>query len=380
MPAPEDKKELQEFMGMLNFFGNYIPNLSDKSAPLREMLKKDSEFMWEAHHQRCFEKLKSYVTEEASLQYFDTRKVPIIHTDASLKGLGAALLQEHDGVLKPIAFASKALTPAESRYACIERELLAIVYAVERFHTYVYGRTIQVVTDHKPLVMIMKKGIAGAPPRLQRLLLRLQGYDIAIEHQAGKLNALADTLSRLPRKKNCQMIDLDLRVDFVRFTEKKVKDLQQETAQSPVLQELTRIIVNGWPERMKDLPSQHREYWSCRDELSVQDGIVMKGQRVLIPECMQEDILEQLHYGHMGAEKTKLRARDCVYWPGINNDIEKTVGRCTTCQTNQPSNQKEELMPHEIPSRPWQSCGTDMFHWNGDDYLILQITTQSFQS
>jgi len=122
---------------------------------------------------------------------------------------------------------------------------------------------------------------------------------------------------------------------------------------------------------MKELPAQIREYWSFRDEMSVQDGVILKGQRVIIPEAMQANILDQLHYGHMGIEKTKLRAKDCVYWININKDIEKMVKKCTICQENLPNQQYEELQPHELPSRAWQVLGTDMFHWEGKDFLII---------
>jgi hypothetical protein len=178
MPAPTGKKELQEFLGFVTYLSPFIENLADKSAVLRDLLKKDVPFLWEDHHQRCFDTLKEVVTKESTLQYFDTNVTPVLQTDASLKGLGAALLQKE----KPIAYASKSLADAEKRYACIERELLAIVFGVQRFHTYLYGRRFKVLTDHKPLVMILAKPLTSAPPRLQRMMLKLQGYQFDIEY------------------------------------------------------------------------------------------------------------------------------------------------------------------------------------------------------
>ncbi|XP_005108371.1 uncharacterized protein K02A2.6-like [Aplysia californica] len=167
MPAPTSKKELQEFLAFVTYMSPFINNMAEKAAPLRELLKKDSFFIWGEHHQKCFHALKDAVSENATLVYFDTGTTPTLETDASIQGLGVTLLQ-HD---KPVAYASKTLTDAETRYACIERELLAIVYGVERFHTYLYGQKFLVRTDHKPLVMILDKHLVRAPPRLQQMLL-----------------------------------------------------------------------------------------------------------------------------------------------------------------------------------------------------------------
>ena len=144
-------------------------------------------FMWELHHQSCFDGLKHLVTTRSCLQYFNVAKKPILQTDASLLGLGAALLKENEsGVVQPVAYASKSLSGAEKRYACIERELLAIVFGTQRFHTYLYGRKFRVITDHLPLVAIVQKGLINSPPRPQRMLLKLQGYDMEVEYQPGK--------------------------------------------------------------------------------------------------------------------------------------------------------------------------------------------------
>lgn len=215
MPYPTCKKELQEFLGLITYLSPFIPNLADKTHTIRGLLKKDAPFMWEDHHKKCFEKLKTVISKDSTLIYFNTAEIPVLQTDASLKGLGAALIQNK----KPIAYASKSLTDTEQRYACIERELLAIVFGVQRFHIYLYGHKFKVLTDHKPLVMILQKPLTSAPPRLQRMMIKLQGYQMQIEYIPGKEMTLADTLSRLPSTENTDMIDLDVRVDLVRSPE-----------------------------------------------------------------------------------------------------------------------------------------------------------------
>ena len=367
MPTPTNKKELQEFLGFITYLSPFIPNLSAQSSRLRDLLKHNSSFLWETHHQMSFDTLKSIVTEDSTLQYFDTNITPVVQADASLCGLGAVLLQEG----KPVAYASKALSDIETRYACIERELLAIVFSVNRFHTYLYGRYFKIVTDHKPLVMISQKPLIQAPARLQRMLLKLQGYKFDIEYKPGKEMLVADMLSRMPNRANQQTIDLDVRVDLVKFDLERLENIRTCTRQDPVLYQLCETIMVGWPDTIKEVPTPIRPYWTYRDELSVDNGIILKGSRVLIPCNLRENILQQLHYGHQGIEKTKLRAKDAVYWNGINGEIENMVKACAICQSNLPAQTSESLLPHEIPSKPWEIVGTDLFHFNGSEYLII---------
>jgi len=367
MTPPTCKKELQEFLGLLTYLSPFISNLADKTHTLRGLLKKESMFLWEEHHKQCFENLKKEISKNSTLTFFNTNMTPTLETDASLKGLGAALMQNE----KPIAYASKSLSDTEKRYACIERELLAIVFGVNRFHTYLYGRQFRVLTDHKPLVMILQKPLTSAPPRLQRMMLKLQGYQIHIEYRPGKEMTIADTLSRLPSTENQDTIDLDIRIDLVRFSSDRLQDMRKETERDPVLSLLNAAIITGWPDSIKELPPDIRSYWSYRDELSVSDGIILKGTKIVVPETQQKTIMDQLHYSHQGIEKTRLQARDAVYWKGINNDIENMINKCSICQENLPAQPKETLIAHDIPNRAWEVVGTDLFHFNDHEYLII---------
>ncbi|GFR68212.1 transposon Ty3-I Gag-Pol polyprotein [Elysia marginata] len=175
-------KELQQFMGMIQYMSSFIPKLSSHTDPLRKLLHKDAAWQSTETHQKSFGKIKSLMQKEMTLSYYDPNKATVLEVDSSLTGIGAALLQ--DG--KPIAFASKSLTDTESRYAHIEREPLAAVFAPERFHTYIYGKAVLVQSDHKPLVNIQHKNLSKAPPRLQRMLLRIQPHNYTIQFKAGK--------------------------------------------------------------------------------------------------------------------------------------------------------------------------------------------------
>ena len=148
-------------------------SLRNHLCRLCDLLKEDVPFMLESHHQASTDKIKPAISEESTLRYVDTAKLPTLQTDASIKGLGASLIQ----VGQPIAYASKALSDAETRYASIERELLAVVFCVQRFHTYLFGRPFKVITDHKPLVMNLNKPLTSSfvcARFVHRLLLRKQ--------------------------------------------------------------------------------------------------------------------------------------------------------------------------------------------------------------
>ena len=250
MPPPEGPQELQKFLGMTTYLSPFIPSLSTLTAPLRELLKKDSEFTWNNSYGEAFNTVKQMVCKDTTLRYFDANKPVVIQVDASQKGLGAALLQ--DGC--PVAFASKALTPAEQRYANIEREMLACVFGAECFHTYVFGRSFMIESDHKPLEQISLKNLADAPARLQRMLLHLQNYDVRITYRPGREMLVADTLSRYAPL-TAPEVALDLAIHHVHITPEKKKAFQQCIQEDPLLRSLAETIITGWPEDVTDLPN-----------------------------------------------------------------------------------------------------------------------------
>ena len=163
MPAPQTKQELQSFLGAINYLQTFVPHLSHHTEPLRVLLKKENTFAWDQNVNDSFQRIKGLLENSLlkPLKYYDRNKPVILQCDASLKGLGACILQDN----KPIAFTSKSLTDTETRYANIERELLAIVFGCEKFHKYLYGRSFVVESDHKPLEMIcLKKSNLSSSP------------------------------------------------------------------------------------------------------------------------------------------------------------------------------------------------------------------------
>ena len=192
MPAPTDRKGVERLLGTINYLPKFLPNMSFITEPIRKLLKKDVEFMWMEPQERAFSHIVDILGKEPVLTYYDVKKPVTVSCDASKFGLGAVLLQDD----KPIAFASGSMTDGEVRYAQIEKELLAIVFAMERFHQFTYGQSVTVESDHRPLEMIMKKNLSAAPPRLQRVLLRLQRCIFSLKYKPGKELVIAYTLSR----------------------------------------------------------------------------------------------------------------------------------------------------------------------------------------
>ena len=299
--------------------------------------------------------------------YTSTLKNQVIQVDASLYALGAALIQDD----QVIAYASKCLTGTEQRYANIEREMLACVFGAERFHTYVYGKSFVMQSDHKPLEMISKKSLTAAPARLQRMLLRLQRYAYSIQYRPGKEMILADSLSRLPMKSSAKKIPFDIQVSFILFKEPKLSQLREVTQQDTTLCELAKHIYNGFPQSRRDLHPSIRQYWPFRDELSKENGIILKGEQTVIPKSLQNEYLNKLHDGHQGITRCQQHAKNSIYWPGITNNIEDLVSKCHMCQKYQASQTKEPLQPIDAPMIPWHTVGTDLFTLDGHMYLIV---------
>lgn len=195
MSEPNDRKSLERFLGAVNYLSKFIPNYSENIYVLTRLLRKDISWSWEQGHRCAFEKLKDLLCNAPVLALYDVSGPVIISVDASSVALGAVLLQEG----RPIEYASRTLTETQVRYAQIEKEMLAIVFACEKFHQYIYGKQrVLIESDHKPLESIFKKSLDSIPARLQRMILKLQGYDLYVTYKPGKLMFLPDTLSRAP--------------------------------------------------------------------------------------------------------------------------------------------------------------------------------------
>ena len=262
MTHPIDKQQLASFIGMVTYMGNFIPHLSHNTEPLRAMLKQVIVFHWDQMANDSFQKVKDLIAKTASqsLRYYNRIKLLVVQADASQGGLHTYLLQEGQS----IAFASKSVTDTETRYANIARELLTIVFACQQFHTYVLGRPFTVESDHKPLEMIHQKSLASAPPRLQRMLLQLQRYDVTIRYRPGKEMLLTDALSRCPSQGSGE-IKLDMRVNYIAFSKTWIAKLKETMRENSIRSTKYQLTQQGWPHQRRNTPQMARAYWDSRD-------------------------------------------------------------------------------------------------------------------
>lgn len=187
MRQPCNVSEVRRFLGMVNHLCKFLPHLAAKTQPLRDLLKKSNMWVWGSHQQEAFEKIKEELTTPPGLALYDPNKDTVVSADASSYGLGAVLLQKQaDNVCKPVAYASKALSNTEQRYAQIEKEALASTWAYERFAEFLIGKSFHIETNHKPLVPLLgSKTLDELPPRIHRLRMRLLRFSYTISHVAG---------------------------------------------------------------------------------------------------------------------------------------------------------------------------------------------------
>ncbi|XP_011664712.2 uncharacterized protein K02A2.6-like [Strongylocentrotus purpuratus] len=368
MPNPSDVQGVQRLVGFVNYLSRFLPSLSDTLEPIRQLTRPDIAWEWSTEQANAMSNIKRMVSEAPLLAYYNPKEELTIQCDASNKGLGAALLQNG----RPIAYASRSLTDTESRYASIEKEMLAVVFSMERFHQYTFGRFTSVVSDHKPLEMIIKKPLVKAPKRLQGMLLRLQKYHFDISYQQGKLMYLADTLSRAvggdPSEVNFfEEVNM---VAHLPIRDERLQQIREQTAADQVLQKLKSVIVSGWPNDRHTLPEELTPYFGYRDELAVHDGLIFKGERVIIPISLRKEMKEKIHSSHLGMEGCLRRARESIFWPGMASEIKQFIATCDVCRSYEVKQQKEPLMAHDLPQRPWEKIGTDLFSLKGKDYMV----------
>ncbi|UYV83953.1 K02A2.6-like [Cordylochernes scorpioides] len=377
MEAPRSTKELKSFLGMVNYLGKFIPNLADKLQPLNSLLSTKNEWVWDEPQKKSFNLLKQELISRPNLALFDPSRTTIVSADASSFGIGGVLRQEQpDGSLKPIAYVSRTLSETEKRYSQIEKEGLAIVWTCERLKDYVTGIKIHIETDHKPLIAIFtSKSLEDMTPRLQRLKMRMMRYSYQISHIAGKKQIVADMLSRKPMSKPHKdelEEELSAYIQSIEFpaTEERLLEISRKQKEDSLCSQLAKYCMSGWPKNKREVDPELRGYWQFQEDLTYQNGLLLRGQRILIPKTLRKDILEKLHQGHFGINKCRSRAKESVWWLGISQEIERMVSSCTKClKERKPKH--EPLMPSEFPIRPWQKVGMDLFYLNGRWYLIV---------
>ena len=364
-PTPRNVKQLRSFLGLVQYYGKFIANLSSLLHPLYHLLKANVKWSWDARCNKAFEEAKQKLMEAPILAHYDPSRPLKLAADASAYGIGAVISHCYeDGSERPIAFTSRTLTVPEKNYAQIDKEALALIYGVQKFHVYLYGRRFTLVTDHKPLVSLLgpTEGIpVTAAARLQRWALLLAGYQYDIQFKPTQKHANADGLSRLPVevKTNCTEDDIETalfnigQIDCLPVTAQQV---QKATAKDVILSRVFQYTKNGWPAVVDD---SLQVYFNKRQEITLEGGCLLWGIRVIVPEKLQKKVLEELHMDHLGIVRMKSKARSYVWWPGVDSDIERVVRSCLSCQTVRNTAPVAPLHPWLWPTKPWRRVHID---------------------
>ncbi len=356
-PAPKNVQELRSFLGLLNYYGRFIPNLSSLLHPLNKLLCQDTPWSWSSECDQAFKKAKEKLMSPSVLVHYDPSLPIRLAGDASAYGVGAVISHVmSDGSERPIAFASRTLLPSERNYAQIEKEALSLIFGINKFHTYLYGRHFTLVTDHKPLTTILgpNKGIPSmTAARLQRWAVRLSAYSYTIEFRPTQQHSNADGLSRLPLNVVCAS---DSAPDPSCFNVKQIEslpvtstDLAKATRTDPILSQVYASTLNGWPSEVND---ELQPFRTRREELTVEAGCVLWGTRVIIPSKLRQKLLNELHRDHPGITKMKSVSRSYLWWPNLDRDIESLAKACVECQAVKNTPQVAPLHPWLWPTKP----------------------------
>ena len=364
-PEPKNVQELRSFLGLVNYYGKFIRNMSTIAHPLNNLLKHSTSWKWTPACQHAFQQLKQKLASTDVLVHYDTNLPLKLACDASAYGVGAVISHVFpNGDERPIAYASRTLTTSEKNYAQIEKEALSLVFGVKKFHQFLYGRKFILVTDHKPLTTVLnpKKGLPTlAAARMQRWAMLLSAYQYSIEFRSTSEHANADGFSRLPMQsrnkgEGSATVASMFNLSQINVLPVNAKQLKTATESDPVLKKVLLYTQKGWPE---EVDSSLRPYYRRRNELSVEEGCLMCGLRVIVPPSCQTKVLEELHTSHPGIVKMKSLARIHVWWPSIDQHIERMVKSCTSCQSVRNKPATALLHPWSWPDCPWMRIHVD---------------------
>ena len=290
--------------------------------------------------------------------------------------------KQPSGEMRPVAYASRSMSETERRYAQIEKEALAITWALEHWADFLIGMKFNVQTDHKPLIPLFStKLIDELPVRIQRFRMRLMRFDFTIQHVPGKLLYTADSLSRSPQEADAHEPKLwnDLHdevecyVNAVLVTlpasDQRLDEIHSELKNDATLKLVLQYVQHGWPEHKRKLCGPLGKYWSERGNITLHDGLLLIGRQIIIPPTLRPDVLRRLHDGHQGVTKTRANAVSSVWWPGISLEITEVVRNCAMCEKYR-REREEPMKGTAFPDRPWARVGVDFFQHKDKHYLI----------
>ena len=369
-PAPTSRTLVKKFLGMTSYYRRFVPNYASIVKPLTQLTKIRGQpkiFQWNEEAQRAFEHLKMSLLTEPVLRLPDFDRNFVVYTDASDYGLGAVLAQNFVDGEAVVAYASRQLSSSERNYSTFQKECLAIVWALQYFHHYLFGRTFVIVTDHRPLKWLQTMKPKSA--QMERWMCDLQAYSFEVKHRPGKCNGNADFLSRCPVE--------ETKVEVVVISAKDVMSSQQ--ADQECAEMMYRLRVgNNHPQEDRSEPEGHK------NQYVIEDGVlyhlwtpVRKGKQLrvrkqlVVPKSEKGKILVQNHEeaAHPRFQRMFARIRQAYFWKSMKRDISRHLRNCSLCaQRKEPKNRVH------APLKPIEVFGP--LEFVGIDYVgPLPVTT-----
>jgi hypothetical protein len=360
-PTPRTVKEVQGFLGLCSYYRKFVPGFAVLARALSNLTKKAQRFVWGEEQQRSFETLKTLLTTPPILAHPRYELPMEVHCDASQYGIGAVLVQQHEGKERVLAYASRLLSSPEINYSVSEKECLALVWSLKKFRTYIWGLKVKVVTDHHSLCWLFKKrDLAG---RLARWSLQLQDLDIDIVHRSGRLHSDADSLSRAPIGKPEEEEEIPLLATVPVAPGEKI-DMGSAQRQSAWWRKILRGMEVAAPSKQMRKLIQPYE---------VRGGVLYRRQvthggityQLCLPESCVEQVLLACHddvtAGHLGVTKTTYKIQQRYYWPKMRRQIVRFVLSCIDCQTKKRSREAPAGLLRPIQARrPFEKVGIDL--------------------
>ena len=380
---PENSSECRSLLGMTNYVSRFIRNYSTLTAPIKELTKADCEFHLGEKQKQALSNIQHELASHSVMAYFDPNSDTELCVDASPLGVAAVLMQKG----KVIAYASKALTDVEQRYSQIEREMYTISWSCHRFRLYLLGKSFKVFTDHKPLLGICNNPRSKASLRIENWLLRLQGFDFEVLYKPGKEN-LADYMSRhaLPGGTNIVTDSAQQHVNAILNQSKpqalSLDEIAEATASDDTLQCVLKFIENDrW--NLDTLPFPDTDVNALKiiklikHEFASADGKwLLRDSRIVMPNALQERVIELAHEWHQGKVKIKRLLRSKVWFPYMDSKCEKLVDQSLLCQAATPQNVREPLQMSKLPEEAWKNVSID-FCEIGNEYALVIIDEYS---
>lgn len=356
----------------LEIVNNQLENYGNKKEGSQEINANISPY-WSNKQDEAFKELKTTLTRIQSLGYYDVHDKTQVIADASPVGLGAVLVQTDPKSKNPriIAYGNRTLTQCERKYSQTEKEALALVWSVEHFNIFLFGKKFDLITDHKPLEVLF--GPKSKPcARIERWVLRLQSYTFTVIYKPGKTN-IADPLSRLCISESVCEPKGDEEyvhqvVEQARPKAIALEDITQASLNDREISNVKKAIYeNIWEESVKC-------YKVFENELCYYGDILLRGNRIVIPHTLRKDVLDAAHEGHPGIVAMKGRLRSKVWWPRIDKDAENLVKSCKSCTLVGKPNPPVPMKRRELPLAPWIDVAMDLLGpLPNHEYLLVVV-------